>query len=117
MVSTSAYATTAPSIALDENARPHVVWTRPGLASPFAPNVFYARHDGAAWSADVPLSSITAGTAFPEELDPSIDIANGWVHVLYKDDQDTGRRDAEDRPLPLRPQLRPVHLLGVSSSR
>ena len=90
VVSTSPYGTSAPSIALDENRRPHVVWTRPALASPFAPNVFYARHDGAAWSGESPLSSITTGTAFPEELDPSIDIANGWVHVLYKDDQDTG---------------------------
>ena len=88
MVSSSAYGTSAPSIAVTRTARP-VVGPDPARLT-LAPNVFYARHDGAAWSGESPFSSITSGTAFPEELDPSIDIANGWVHVLYKDDQDPG---------------------------
>ena len=72
-----------------------MVWTGAYSASPFAPNVYYERHDGANWSGDAPLSSITSGTSFPEELDPSIDIADGWVHILYKDDQNPGDATAK----------------------
>ena len=70
VVSTSAYGTSAPSIALDENRRPHVVWTRRGARSPFAPNVFYARHDGAAWSGEAPLSTIDGGHRVPRGARP-----------------------------------------------
>ena len=91
LVGASAYATNgAVHRRRRVNARPHVVWTatrhhalRPAERLPRA-----SRRDELD-RATPPLSSVPVGTAYPEELDPSIDIANGWVHVLYKDDQDT----------------------------
>ena len=92
VVSASAYTTSAPSIAVDDARHPHVAWARPPTrALPFAPNVYYRHHAGTGWG-----PKTAAGVRFwrapplPQELDPSIDATNGFVHVLYKDDQNPG---------------------------
>ena len=113
VVSPSAYGTTAPAIALDENRRPHVVWTRPGLASPFAPNVFYARHDGSAWSGEAPLSTINAGHHVPRGARPLDRHRQRLGARPLQGRPEHRRRDAEDRPFHLRAQHEPVRLLGL----
>ena len=73
----------APSVAVDPEGRPHVVYV--DLDGSSRPNVFYTYY-GAGWSSPANLSQVTTGLTLPSELDPSVDIANSYVHVLYKDD-------------------------------
>ena len=79
----------APAVAVDSEDRPHVVYVDADASS--RPNVFHTRHTGA-WTPPVNLSLVTTGVPanLPSALDPSIDAANGYLHVLFKDDSLTG---------------------------
>ncbi len=78
-----------PVLAVDPEGRPHVAYVDADASS--RPNVFHTRHAGA-WTPPVNLSLVTTGVPanLPSALDPSIDMANGYLHVLFKDDSLTG---------------------------
>ncbi len=93
-VNASVYGTTAPVLAFDANDRPHLAYVRANVS--FRPSVYYRTWQGS-WGSEIEISDVSAaGTAFPTELDPTIDYGgNGWVHVAYKDDSNVGDATAK----------------------
>ena len=81
----------APTVAVDPLGHPHVVYV---AADTGRPNVFHTYYN-AGWSTPLNLSGIMGTGTLPQDLDPSIDVANGNVHVLYMDDSfpNDARRD------------------------
>ncbi len=79
----------AASVAVDPLGRPHVAYVSQDAS--LRPNVFYNYFDGAWVYADPGrnLSGITT-SGLAQNLDPSIDIASGYLHVLYRDSPSAG---------------------------
>ena len=88
-VNASVYSTAAPSLALDTNGRPHVVYVRANGSS--RPSVYYRTWQGS-WGPEIEISDVSAaGTAFPTDLDPAIDFGGGgYLYVAYRDDSNVG---------------------------
>ncbi len=79
----------APVIAVDDSGVPHVAYPRRYNASgQVRAEVHYSYWTGSAWSAQQRVSNLSGGNegSRDEDLAPSIDWQDGYVHILYADE-------------------------------